>query len=292
MKKLALLLCLCSFTLMLSAQHRFGVRAGINYSRFSGELEINESYSFASGFHFGFNYTYQFTPVIGLRAELLYLQKGTKRDFEDDNAFNVVIPISTPRFVEEGKVDFFINYSHTYFSIPITAMIQVTPKLELFGGVSVDMMFGPAGAGTMYFESIDRPDQIRYEIQYDHNYKKDQAGGLPNALFSNPQFTSLIINGEAEDIVRIRGAYFDNTAAELQQLGKKFNFWNSSVILGFNVFVNRGFYIGLRGELGLTDVTNDRMDFSLKELDGENNLIPRADRDITQNLSLSFGFRF
>lgn len=281
-------------SLFMSAQHRFGVRAGINYSRFSGDLEVNESYSFASGFHFGFNYTYQFTPTIGLRAELLYLQKGTKRYFKDDNAFNVIIPADpgVTRFVEEGKVDFFVNYSHTHFSIPLTAQFQLTPKIEVFGGFSIDMLFGPVGAGIMYFESASRSDQIKYELNYDHNYRKDVPGGLPNGNFGQAQFTSLIINGEPEDIIRIRGAYYDNTQAELDDLGYKFNFFNASVQAGFNVFLNKGFYVGLRGELGLMDVTNNKMDFSLKEVDAEGALIPRADRDVTQNISLSFGFRF
>lgn len=291
MKKLFFLFLIALCT-NLSAQHRFGVRAGLNYANFSGELEAGENYEWASGFHFGINYTYQFSEVFGLRGELLYTQKGSRQTFFSTESFQDVITISgnTGSFLERGTVDLAIRHTQNYFSIPITAQLQLTDKWELFGGLSLDLLFAPSAGGTLFFESADQPQNIRYELRLDYNYRNDNAGEIP--FNSQSQQTSLLIEGEPSSIFRVRGAYYDYTTAELEATGKLYNFLDASVILGTNFFLNKGFYVGVRGELGLFDKTNSAIDFSRNMLDVDGNFIERDDKDISQNISLSFGFRF
>lgn len=283
----------------LEAQHRFGVRAGLNNFKFSGELELNESYGFATGFHFGINYTYQFTPQIGLRAELLYTQRGTKHTlFDEDGVDFYVKPLDTKEpFVDFGSADFKMGITNNYFSIPITGQFQLTDKFEVFGGVSIDMMVAPTGGGTYRYQSITQPDNLFFEITYDHQYRKNEAGGFPSSLTTGGfvgQVTtsSQIIEGEPTNIATLTGAYYNFTADEIEERGKRFNFFDAHAIFGINYFISSGFYIGLRGEYGLTDITNDMMDVSLREINDDATFNYRSDNDRSMGLSLSFGFRF
>ena len=292
LKKLFLLI-LVALCTNLSAQHRFGVRAGLNYANLNGELEVGEDYEWASGFHFGVNYTYQFNDIFGLRTELLYTQKGARQTFLNPDSFQEIITINglVTRFVERGLVDLSLRHTQNYFSIPITAQIQVSKKVEIFGGFSLDLLFAPTGGGTLLFESTDQIENIRYLLRLDYNFRRDNANEVP--FMNPPEVTSLLIDGIPSDIFRVRGAYYDiQTQTELESLGKLYNFVDASAILGFNFFLNRAFYIGLRGELGLLDKTNSRIDFSRTELSPTDEFIGRNDRDVSHNISLSFGFRF
>jgi len=113
MKKLSILLIVLFSSLSsMSAQHKFGIRAGLNYSKFSGELETNEAYDFNTGFHFGFNYTYQLNTTIGFRTELLYTQRGSKQSIQDDAIYNVIRAIDGTTLVESLVVPLLIYCLH------------------------------------------------------------------------------------------------------------------------------------------------------------------------------------
>ena len=170
---------------------------------------------------------------------------------------------------------------------PITAQFQLNKKIELFGGVSFDLLFGPSAGGTLYFLSRDQPQNIEYLLALDYNFRTNDAGQVADV-----DRTSLIINGLPTDIFRSRGAYYDFSALQLEEFGKLYNLIDASAILGFNFFLNRAFYVGLRGELGLLDKTNSRIDFSRTTLSPTNTFVTRDDRDVSINLGLSFGFRF
>jgi len=293
-KLLVLIIVLCCTLATMDAQHKFGIRAGLNYSKFTGELELNEKYDFSSGFHFGFNYTYQLNTTVGLRAEILYTQRGTKQSIKDDAIYNLIRPISTGAgggIVEIGQADYNMGITLAYFSFPLTAQLRVSDKFEVFGGVSLDLLFSPTGGGTMRFTTD--PDEIDYLISFDNNYRTDEPGAIPR--FTERQTSSQILNGESTQIYKIQAAYYNFTETQLNDRGKRFKFFDTNLVLGFNYFINSGFYLGLRGEYGLFDVTNDRMDVSLREINDNGNTVSyiyRADKDRSRSLSLSFGFRF
>ena len=268
------------------AQHRFGVRAGLNFATFQGELEVNENYDFATGFHFGFNYTYQFAPNLGVRAELLYNQKGGERTFRDEAAFSQVLPIGGTPFFEAGLVDYRETYTFNYLCIPVTLQYDVG-KFELFGGLSADILFGPRGGGTFFFQSAENPQGIIYELALDHNYATDRAGLVQQSA----ETTALLVDGTRVDIFRDRTAYLEWSETELDDRGKRFRILDGSLVAGVNYFINRGLYIGIRGELSFRDFTNPRMDFSLKSFDTASR-IERDDKDRVRNIGVSFGFRF
>jgi len=292
LKKLFILF-FVALTFQLSAQHKVGVRAGLNYSTLSGgELEKGEEIGLSTGFHFGINYTYQVAPGFGIRAELLYLQRGYNYMFTDtiDGVYRHIKPLGlSPQdpFVEVGKTEVTMDISNGYLSIPITAQFQLSPKWEIFGGASFDMLISPTGRGRLDFTSNDRPDDIFFLQSFDHHYRGDTIGEI--GIFNN-RTVSILLDGEPTSLLRTESAYYHLDRDE--KMGNKFKFVDMHLIFGFNYFINNGFYLGLRGQLGLFDVTNDDMDFSVRELNPDGSYIKRQDRDKSRSIGLSFGFRF
>lgn len=285
------LIALFLISFQLTAQHKVGVRAGLNYSSYNGPLEMNESYGVSSGFHFGVNYTYILPSKIGLRAELLYIQRGTKQSYQTDEGYyiiNPIIPSNLESFVEIGKVDMDLDISSAFLSIPLTVNYRLTKGIEIFGGASIDFMVGPTAKGKVDFESNERSEDIRFIQSLDHNYGSDFAGEYNDFSQSN---VIIRVDGELVTIPKVIGAYYNHTAAERER-GDRLNAFNTHLIGGVNYFLNSGFYIGARYEYGLLDTTNDNADISLVSLDEEDNYIYREDFDQPFTISISFGFRF
>ncbi len=263
--------------------YKIGVRAGVNYSKLQGPLQEAEDFSFSSGIHFGINYTYYPIKDLGFRGEVLYIQRGSKQNYNGDGFHLIRLPNGT-KLYEEGTSVMNLDNTLAYFSIPLTVQYQVNRRFEVFGGLSVDFLVGPSGRGKVDFESSSRPEEIFFVQSYDFRYGSDPARG---ANF-NIQPVSIIVDGDKIDVPKIVGAYYQFDELD----GKKFNAFNMNVIGGVNYFLNTGYYIGARFEYGLFDVTNDRMDISLEGVTEENEFIYRDDVDRQIGFNVSFGFRF
>ena len=78
---IVLLFVVCSLPLL--SQHKVGIRAGVNFNKFSGPQEQGEDYKMSNGFHFGINYTYLYSDKLSFRGELAYIQRGGKQSYID-----------------------------------------------------------------------------------------------------------------------------------------------------------------------------------------------------------------
>jgi len=282
LKKIIILAIMILPIIGMSQSTKIGVRAGLNYSWFQGPLEENESFGVTSGFHFGINYSYYFNDFFGLRLELLYNQKGTTQAFEGETYY--ILRRGVERLVDFGDTEYNLDISNAYFSLPISASVYLTPKIELFGGIGVDFLIGPTGSGTIRYVSTDNPDGIFFIQSLEYSYNSDQARGTGFTSLS----TALIVEGERLDIPRIIGAYyfFDETDGNL------FETVDFSLHAGVNYFINKGFFIGASINYGLSDVTRRQQDVSLAQLNPDNSFILRDDRDIQLSIAISTGFRF
>ncbi|MEL6276676.1 MAG: outer membrane beta-barrel protein, partial [Bacteroidota bacterium] len=60
-----------------------GFKAGLNFNTFDGPLEDNgagtEVFNSTTGFHIGATFAYGFTDLFGLKADLMYSQKGVEQ---------------------------------------------------------------------------------------------------------------------------------------------------------------------------------------------------------------------
>lgn len=281
-----LLLLLIAFSIPLMSQHKVGVRAGLNYGKFSGPLEEGEDYSVSNGFHFGINYTYLLNDILSFRAEMLYIQRGTKQTFVDSsgNAFYIINAIDrSENIVAFGNVDYQLEVSNSYLSIPLTAHLRINKKFEAYAGMSAEFLIGPGARGFVDFSN----DEFFFGQSLDHSYGSDMAGSFNTRIQDR---LAIKVDGESLTMPKFVGAYYNLTSEQVT--GQRFNRVDAKLILGLNYFINPGFYVGARAEYGLRDITNDGMDYSLRELDRNRNLVLRDDTDRSLSLNFSFGFRF
>lgn len=286
MKNILIFLILLGFSTSLISQHKVGVRAGVNYGKFSGPLEENESYGISSGFHFGINYSYLLNERLSFRGEIAYSQRGNKQNYVDtiNGSYYIINPLeSNINFVTIGDIEYNLEVTNSYLSIPFTAHYRLGQKFEAFGGFSLEFLIGPSARGLVDFST----DEFFFTQSLDHRYGSDVAGGF-NTF--NADVVRIMFDGETLTMPRFIGAYY--TYTEDQVTGQRFKRFDSNLILGLNYFINPGFYIGARIEYGIFDITNNGMDVSLRELDNEQNFILRDDSDHSMNLGVSFGFRF
>ena len=271
--------------LQVSAQeYNIGVRAGQNFSTIRGTAETGESLGYSRGFHFGINFAYNFTDDFSLRTELLYIQNGYKQEYMGDSYFMIRLNDGGITF-ENGSLDMSIENSNAYIQIPITGHLRLTRKWEVFGGVYVGMLIGPTGRGKLAFESTDNPDDIFFNQSLDYAYYGDEAGEI--ITFGNRP-AIILVEGEDVVIPKVVGAYYQY----LEKDGNLFNFLDAGLSAGVSYYFNRGFYLSLKGDFGLLDITNNNMDRSLRMLNPDNTLFLRQDKDAHLGISASFGFKF
>ena len=263
-----------------------GIRAGLNYSTFLGPLEEGESYSYSDGFHFGFNYGYKFTNRFMVRAELLYTQIGGKKTYHGQGYYKIYPAGNKATVFERGMVDMELTVSNAYINVPIVAAFKLNKKFEIFGGASVNFLINPIARGKMRFESFDRPEDILFIQSLDYRYYQDKP---LEGRFSSTNI-AILIDGEREDLPRFAGAYYQYN--EVQKVASYYNWFDVSLTGGLNYFFNKGFYMGISIDYGLLDVTDDRMDVSLRDLRADNKFNYRLDKDINLAGQLSLGFRF
>lgn len=265
----------------------FGIRAGLNYTKFSGPLEqgVNERFSLTNGFHFGVNYAYKFADIFSIKGELLYTQIGSKYNFDGDSYYKVPLQ-GNAFFYEKGYSSVNLKVSNAYVSLPITFQWEASKKIELFAGGYVSYLVGPRGTGTLYFTQYTEEIGIKQSLI--HNYYSDVAGGVATSSTQGPW---LEVGGKTVQLARDAGAYYNLLPSEKEaDLYKAFDY---GLIGGLNYFINKGFYVGLRYEYGLRDVTDDRVDFLRKTFDEANQVAMKANHfDRNVGIEVSFGFRF
>ncbi|MBK8389938.1 MAG: outer membrane beta-barrel protein [Saprospiraceae bacterium] len=287
MKYFVLIAALLFSTIGVKAQS-VGVRAGLNYSKFSGPLEVGESYGYSNGFHFGVNYGYKFTNKFMLRFELLYSQTGSKTNF-DGNSYYLIYLADGRTVFERGKSTIDLDVSNGIIGMPIVAAYQLHPKLEIFGCFAFNFLVNPIGRGTLRFESDQNPNNITFRQSLDYRYYNDEpksASQLSNLGSARP--ITILVEGNRVGIPKYAGAYYQ----ELNKDDSKFNWFDITGTVGMNYFINRGFYMGARFNYGFLDITKTKADRSLINLNEDNSYIRRKDKDVTTGIEVGIGFRF
>ena len=281
------------FVAKVSIGQTFGVRAGLNYSTFLGPVEpsddVDESFGYSNGFHFGLSYAYDFTDIFSVRSELLYIQNGTTQSHYGD-AFYIIRWNGNTR-IEKGDLEYDLNISNAYLSVPVMVNFRVSRKWEIFGGPYLNILIGPTGRGKLRFESYDRPDEITFRQSLDYNYNSDNVREITGSSPSAVDQIGIIIDGEEVALNRFAGAY----TTQGERTGNKFNFLDAGITAGAHYFLNNGFFIGFQVDYGFLDLTNNDVDFSLKDVNldnPDNPFIFSDDKDTHLGIHTSFGFRF
>jgi hypothetical protein len=276
------------------AAQSFGIRAGLNYTKFSGPTEagVGEKFSISNGFHFGVNYAYKLTDVISIKTELLYTQVGSGYDYNGESFYKIPLSSSLSTGVpnaylyEKGKTEINMKISNAYISIPIVAQYEIHPDWEISAGIYGSVLIGPRGNGTLRFNSTNNPEKIFFKQSLIHNYNSDDPGG--SSGFTGPW---VFVNDARTPIARDAGAYYNYLSTEHE--GKLYKPFDFGLTGGVSYFVNKGLFIGFRYDFGLLDITNNKVDAYRKNYDEVNNrFIFSKDFDRNTGFQVSFGFRF
>lgn len=289
MKKFLLFTFLLAPLALTAQEFSYGFKAGLNFSRFTGPKEENageevETFKSATGFHVGAGLVYRFTDHFGVKAEIIYSQKGGRIRFEAPSYFWLETA-NEQRILIDGNRRMSTNISNSYIDIPIIGYARFGP-LEFGAGVNVGFLVGASAGGDVRISEGKAPngaDVETFSISQDFNYFTDEPG---EALFEIPR--ELMVGPQTALLPNSLGAYYDFPDKE----GNLFNILDLGLNAEVNLFVNDALYLGFRFNYGLLDVTDEEFDRSFLELDSDESFILRDDKDHNLSLQTSIGFSF
>lgn len=292
MSRLFTLCAMVLFSAAVSAQDfSFGFKTGLNFNNIKGELEDEnggkETLDRNIGFHFGATFAWKITDIMGLRGELMYSQKGTKRNYQGSSYYNFITPdneiVRTTGIRAED-----LNVSNSYIELPIMGYIKPISRIEIYGGMSVGLLVGSSAFGNLKFSDIKTeagssatPNTIDHEL--DFNYLSDKPGGRN---FADPAET-VKINNTSIPYPQTAGAYFEF----VEDRGKLYKALDLGVVGGISFYLSKSLYVSGRINYGLLDITKSKADVSLSKLDN-GNFITRNDNDRNVSIQASIGFSF
>ncbi|MEL6638475.1 MAG: outer membrane beta-barrel protein [Bacteroidota bacterium] len=288
---LALIFCTGSLT---AQELSYGFEVGLNFSSIIGPSEADaagndlESFRSATGFHVGGNIRLKFVDRFGMKAEILFSQKGGRHVF-DGEAFQVFTTETEERVLTQGQRRSVVTVTNSYIDIPITGYWRPTSRIELFAGANVAFLVSSTGIGELIYDgqaSIGG-DPIEFIAAQDHNYYNDE-GRLQTSLNEFEEPISFLVNGERVEVPDPLGAYYLDFD---EKDGSFYNFFDVGLVAGVHLYFNGSLYFGFRANYGLLDATNNTYDISRTEVEDLAPL-PREDRDVNLSLQGSIGFSF
>ncbi len=284
------------FTLFFSSLNAqeisYGFKAGLNFSTFQAESEKDadggspEVYSYNPGFLVGIILENKFTDIFGVKAEVLYSQKGTKYKFAGAS-YQPLITTTGEIIQTTGDKDLSLNITNAYLDIPVSLYGRVLSWLEIHGGVSIGALVSSSGSGELRYTNAfsDRDEPIEsYIVSLDHKYFADKGG--VGEVGEEPILRT--INGKFIEIPKSLSAYYDYPQDEDVDLFNRLDF---GVHAGLSLYLNQGLFLGLRANIGLSDLTNNEVDKSIISKE-ESNFIYRDDKDTNLSIQTFIGFSF
>jgi len=267
----------------------YGFRAGISLAKFDGPPErglngeILETNKMASGFHIGAQFHYKFGDLMGLRAELLFSQRGTDYLYDGPSYFvlgrNTLLTTTIMGTRRQS-----VNVSNAYIDVPLTLYYKIK-SFEISGGVNLGLLISSAAGGTIKFDGVS-PNTGKplapFTIDLNYNYKKDKAG---EASATTQQVN---VDGRNYDVPTFIGAYYEFPEKDKS----KFKTLDFGLVAGLSYYPIAGLYIGAQYIYGLGDVDRNDYDVSLRALNTDGTFIPKNTDNKSRSWQFSVGFSF
>jgi len=277
--------------LPLSAQEfSGGFRAGLNFITIDGPAEMSqdgsvtyETFNNTTGFHVGATFALAFTDLFGVKADLMYSQKGYETVYDGPSYFYLYANAED----NDGTIIFGDRQSeldvvNSYIDIPVTAYYRIGP-VELEGGFSAGLLVNSRVSGGQTYQTVRYGLDNDIIFNVEGNFGRDNAAGagilsrstvpLPNTDVLPPDVISAYYNSNNDD-----------------HLYRRLDF---GAIVGVSFYLNNGLFVGARYQHGLTDITNGENDLRTT-LDGATTerQFNTEDEDNYRSLQVSVGFRF
>ena len=251
MGKNRILFVVLAMTLALSGEAQemsYGFRAGISFSKFVGDSELNDAgeeldgFNMASGFHIGLAANFAMTDRFGFRAELLFSQTGTEYEYEGDSYYFLSRGTTSEKLVF-GKRTVDQNVSKATLELPLIAYYKIG-FIEVSGGFYGAVLMAATGGGSLSMTEVRSAagnNVADFDITLQHNYSKDGAG---QASFPTE---TLEVDGSTILYSRTTGAYYDYDFKD-KNLYQTFDF---GIAGGLAFYLNDGNHLTYAGSLPL-----------------------------------------
>lgn len=120
------------FILNFHAQKQIGLKAGVNFSKYSGELFLNSSYKYNPGFYFGGFAEFSVNKNLKIKPEVFLSQQGSKfvEERDIDNFGNTI----------NDEVIFEANFIEERISVPIILKYLLSKKMYFELGPQIDFI--------------------------------------------------------------------------------------------------------------------------------------------------------
>lgn len=266
----------------LQAQLRYGFKTGLNFARFNGPSETDntgktlETWKNVTGFHIGASFSYSLTDNVGLRGELLYSKRGAKYTYDGPSYSLFNLPNGNTL---SSSSRYLISINNSYLDLPILAYGRFG-DFEISGGGYVGLLLQSVGDGSLVYNDASN-NNAQFNLRY--NYRKDDPGGSD----ADNEKVLATVDGRQLELPKTIGAYYEYP----EDRGNLYNTIDYGVMGGLAYYFSQSLYFGVRLQYGLADITNDRTDVARFSTD-QGNLRYRADQDRNFVLQASVGFGF
>ena len=282
----------CSFAVH-AQEFSYGLNVGLNFSSFSGPKENDsagaalEEFKSNTGFHVGIAVGAAFNDQFGIRASLLFSQKGGEYRYSGEG-FQFLAGNSGERVVATGNRKVILDITNSYIDIPVTAYVRLAERFEFFGGPSFGFLVGSTAQGELDFSGLSAIDKAPVEFisALDIDYFDDTPPTLESLRNSEMPF-EITADGETIYVPKTMGGYYDFTEKDKSV----FNIFDLGLVGGFNYYLNRSLYLGVSVHYGLSDISNETYDVSHLTFEGTD-YVKRDDKDKNFSVQASIGFSF
>ena len=285
---------LFSYTISYSQEYHIGIKGGMNFSTIKGNPEagVDEKYSYTNGFHFGIEGLYSMNDYFSIGTGIMYTQIGANYNYEGPGYY--VFPEEGYYLLKSDHVTYKMNISNSYINLPLNLYFRPVEKFELKVGGYLGFLINPTATGKMSFGN-------KFNQQLKYNYYSDKTPSIYG--YRDGYLRVKTYDEDNNEIIRqtrkVANAYYQYKPEEYKN-ESFYNVVDYGINIGANYYFNSSLYLGINLQYGLADITNNKLDRSLKSLvdDGDlylnnnDHYIYREDFDTNYNIQTSVGFRF
>lgn len=290
---------------------KFGLRAGASFSTMFGPKEagIEEDNKFTVRVSAGGTVKFPLHERFGLAAEVVFVQKGTYYTASAENSFlklpgygteqpliygyNKVGNLYEKRTDKNYKRRVGMNIINAYIEIPVMFYFEaLDDQLQFDVGAGVGFLIDSKALGTIKFGdadvlNADNPDASQFiEMDLDYKMIKDEIGATYDGTAKNAK-----IDGTTRYYPRGPSAYYF-TDVEDKANEHIFKTVDLTLQAGVSYYFTPGLRIGLRFSYSFLDITTNKYDYSLKDLNSDGSYIQRNDIDGNMGIQLFVGLQF
>ncbi|MBK7873505.1 MAG: outer membrane beta-barrel protein [Saprospiraceae bacterium] len=286
---LALLLSAQSFLYAQNSKVSVDLKGGLTFATMAGPSEkagstrIVEEFSYLVGLHGGVGLHLELTNYTGLQIELLYNQKGTHYSYSGQSYW-LFPTLAGETVFSFGTRKMELSILNSYLELPLLYSVRVG-RVEMSAGLGMSFLLRSKGKGELLYSGLTESGALvlPFKAKLDFDYLHDP---IRRVSYSENFYRTL--DGQVIDIPQTMSAYYETSGIHT----RRFHRLDAQLVGGISFFLSETLFLDLRINYGVGDVTNNRQDVSLTQVD--RNRVPVTRNDYDQNFAFlaSVGLRF